>query len=170
MMCSKLRPADEPRPSGSKASKSGANRCFSDCTPLNGLIETILEACPDVHCLRDATRGGVATILNEFAQAAGVGIEIDETALPVREEVKGFCEILGLDPLYLANEGKLVAVLPADQADAALSAMRSHAAGRHAARIGRVMPAPDGTVVMKTLFGGARVVDMLVGDQLPRIC
>lgn len=142
----------------------------SDCTPLNGLIETILEACPEVHCLRDATRGGVATVLNEFAQSAGVGIEVEETALPFREEVKGFCEILGLDPLYLANEGKLVVVLPAARADAALSAMRSHPAGRHAARIGRVMPAPQGTVVMKTLFGGMRVVDMLVGDQLPRIC
>ena len=142
----------------------------SDCRPLNGLIDAVLAACPEAHCLRDATRGGVATVLNEFAQAAGVGIEIEETALPLREEVKGFCEILGLDPLYLANEGKLVLVLPESQAEAALAAMRSHSAGRQAAVIGRVLSAPEGTVVMKTLFGGSRVVDMLVGEQLPRIC
>ncbi|MDJ0895466.1 MAG: hydrogenase expression/formation protein HypE [Alphaproteobacteria bacterium] len=142
----------------------------SDCCPLNGLIEVILNACPDVHCLRDATRGGVATVLNEFAQSAGVGIEIDETALPLREEVKGFCEILGLDPLYLANEGKLVLVLPEAQAEAALAAMQAHPAGRQAALIGRVVDAHQGALVMNTLFGGQRVVDMLVGDQLPRIC
>ncbi len=142
----------------------------SDCCPLNGLIEVILNACPDVHCLRDATRGGVATVLNEFAQSAGVGIEIEETALPLREEVKGFCEILGLDPLYLANEGKLVLVLPEAQAEAALAAMRAHPAGRQAALIGRVVDAHQGALVMNTLFGGQRVVDMLVGDQLPRIC
>ncbi len=142
----------------------------SDCRPLNGLIDAVLAACPDMHCLRDATRGGVASVLNEFAQAAGVGIEIEEATLPLREEVKGFCEILGLDPLYLANEGKLVLVLPENQAEAALAEMRSHPAGRQAAAIGRVTSAPEGTVVMKTLFGGARVVDMLVGEQLPRIC
>ncbi len=142
----------------------------SDCQPLNGLIDAILAACSDVHCLRDATRGGVATVLNEFAQSAGVGIEVDETALPLREEVKGFCEILGLDPLYLANEGKLVLVVPEAEADAALAAMRGHPAGRDAAAIGRVAPGPAGAVVMNTLFGGQRVVDMLVGDQLPRIC
>ncbi len=142
----------------------------SDCAPLNGLIGAILAICPEVHCLRDATRGGVATVLNEFAQAAGVGIEIEESAVPLREEVKGFCEILGLDPLYLANEGKLVLILPEDRAEAALAAMRAHPAGAHSAVIGRVLPAPEGSVVMKTLFGGTRVVDMLVGDQLPRIC
>jgi hydrogenase expression/formation protein HypE len=142
----------------------------SDCCPLNGLIETLVEACPDVHCLRDATRGGVATVLNEFAQAADVGIEVDETALPLREEVKGFCEILGLDPLYLANEGKLVCVLPEATAEAALDAMRAHPDGRGAVAIGRVVERHPGTVVMTTLFGGSRVVDMLVGDQLPRIC
>ena len=142
----------------------------SDCAPLNGLVETLLEACPGVHCLRDATRGGVATVLNEFAQAAGVGIEIDEPALPLREAVKGFCEILGLDPLYLANEGKLVALLPEAQAEAALDALRGHPLGRQAAVIGRVTEAPEGAVIMNTLFGGQRVVDMLVGEQLPRIC
>lgn len=142
----------------------------SDCQPLNGLIDSILAACTDVHCLRDATRGGVATVLNEFAQSAGVGIEVDETALPLREEVKGFCEILGLDPLYLANEGKLVLVVPEAEAGAALAAMRSHPAGRDAVAIGRVASGPAGAVVMNTLLGGQRVVDMLVGDQLPRIC
>jgi hydrogenase expression/formation protein HypE len=108
--------------------------------------------------------------LNEFAQAADVGIEVDETALPLREEVKGFCEILGLDPLYLANEGKLVCVLPEATAEAALDAMRAHPDGRGAVAIGRVVERHPGTVVMTTLFGGSRVVDMLVGDQLPRIC
>ncbi|MDJ0951079.1 MAG: hydrogenase expression/formation protein HypE [Alphaproteobacteria bacterium] len=142
----------------------------SDCAPLNGLIEAILAACKDVHCLRDATRGGIATVLNEFAQSAGVGMEVDETALPLREAVKGFCEILGLDPLYLANEGKLVLVLPEAEAQAALAAMQAHPDGRQAAVIGRVTEAPEGTVVMNTLFGGQRVVDMLVGEQLPRIC
>jgi len=142
----------------------------SDCRPLNGLIDTLLAACPDVHCLRDATRGGVATVLNEFAQSARVGIRIAETALPLREGVKGFCEILGLDPLYLANEGKLVVVLPSPQAEAALAAMRAHPAGRQAAVIGQVAAAPEGRVVMDTVFGGRRVVDMLVGEQLPRIC
>ncbi|GAB5468363.1 MAG: hydrogenase expression/formation protein HypE [Rhodospirillales bacterium] len=142
----------------------------SDCQPLNGLIDALLAACPDLHSLRDATRGGLATVLNEFAEAAGVGIAIDEAALPLREAVKGFCEILGLDPLYLANEGKLVAVLPAERAEAALAALRSHPAGREAAVIGRVVEKPAGRVVMNTLLGGRRVVDLLVGDQLPRIC
>ena len=130
----------------------------------------MLTACPDIHCLRDATRGGVATVLNEFAQAAGVGIEVDEAAVPVREAVKGFCEILGLDPLYLANEGKLVLVVPAAGAAAALAALRAHPAGAGAAAIGRVTAAPEGTGVMTSVLGGRRVVDMLVGDQLPRIC
>jgi len=142
----------------------------SDCRPLNGQIDAVLAACPDVHCLRDATRGGVATVLNEFAQASGVGIEIDEAALPLREAVKGFCEILGLDPLYLANEGKLVLVLPEAQADAALGAMRAHPAGRDATRIGRIVQGTQGRVVMNTVLGGQRIVDMLVGEQLPRIC
>jgi len=123
-----------------------------------------------VRCLRDATRGGVATVLNEFAEASGVGIEIDETALPLREAVKGFCEILGLDPVYLANEGKLVLVLPETQAEAALAAMRAHPAGRDATRIGRIVDGPPGRVVMNTMLGGQRIVDMLVGEQLPRIC
>jgi len=130
----------------------------------------MLAACPAIHCLRDATRGGVATVLNEFAASSQVAIRIDETALPLREDVKGACEILGLDPLYLANEGKLVAIVPADAAPRVLAAMRAHPAGRDAAVIGAVTEAPHGTVILRTGFGGERIVDMLVGEQLPRIC
>jgi len=142
----------------------------SDCQPLGGLVAAMIAACPDIHCLRDATRGGVATVLNEFAESSDIAIRIHESALPIREEVKGACEILGLDPLYLANEGKLVAIVPGDRADQVLSAMRAHPAGRDAAIIGEVTEAPAGVVVLHTLFGGQRIVDMLVGEQLPRIC
>ena len=143
----------------------------SDCQPLASLVAAMLLACPDIHCLRDATRGGVATVLNEFARGSQVAIRIREAALPMRDEVKGACEILGLDPLYLANEGKLVAVIPAVAAPRVLAAMRAHPAGRHAAIIGEVLDAPSsGLVVLQTSFGGERIVDMLVGDQLPRIC
>lgn len=124
----------------------------------------------DIHCLRDATRGGVATVLNEFAQASRVGLRIDETALPLREEVKGACEILGLDPLYLATEGKLVAVVPGADAQRVLDAVHAHVAGRAAAIIGEVIAAPAATVILRTGFGGERCVDVLVGEQLPRIC
>ena len=142
----------------------------SDCQPLGSLVAAMIAACPDIHCLRDATRGGVATVLNEFAESSDIAIRIQESALPIREEVKGACEILGLDPLYLANEGKLVAIVPGDRADQVLSAMRAHPAGRHAAVIGEITEAPAGVVVLHTLFGGQRIVDMLVGEQLPRIC
>lgn len=142
----------------------------SDCQPLHGLIECLRAACPDVHCLRDATRGGLATVLNELAAASGVGIRIDEQSLPVRDDVRGMCEILGLDPLYLANEGKLVAVVPAAAAGAALEAMRRHPAGAASRVIGEVVPAPRPRVTLRTAFGSERVVDMLVGEQLPRIC
>jgi hydrogenase expression/formation protein HypE len=142
----------------------------SDCQPLQGLVADILAACPATRCLRDATRGGVATVLNEFASSSGVGIRIFEPALPIREVVRGACEILGLDPLYLANEGKLVAVVPAIDADRVLAAMRAHPAGSDAAIIGEVTREPAGMVVMQTAFGGERIVDMLVGEQLPRIC
>ena len=142
----------------------------SDCRPLNDLVETMLAACPDVHCLRDPTRGGLATVLNEFAEAAGVSIRIDDRALPVRETVRGMCEILGLDPLYLANEGKLVAVLPESGVGPVLAALRDHPAGCDAAVIGEVTGGPKGLVVMTTAFGGERIVDRLVGEQLPRIC
>ena len=142
----------------------------SDCRPLNGLIATMLDACPEIHCLRDATRGGVATVLNEFAQSSGVAIRIREADVPLREEVKGACEILGLDPLYLANEGKLVAIVPPHAVDRVLAAMRAHPAGQRTAVIGEVEDGPAGLVVLHTGFGGQRIVDMLVGEQLPRIC
>ena len=131
----------------------------------------MLAACPAIHCLRDATRGGIATVLNEFAHSSNVGIRIREDALPLREEVKGACEILGLDPLYLANEGKLVAVVPATDADRVLAAMRAHPAGSGCCdhRRGDAND-PTGMVVLHTAFGGERIVDMLVGEQLPRIC
>ena len=142
----------------------------SDCCALNSLVADLMAACPDTHCLRDATRGGIATVLSEFAAASKVCIKIDEKALPIRSEVRGICEILGMDPLYLANEGKLVAIVPANQAQAALAAMRKNEAGRESAIIGEVSQAPEETVILKTIFGGERIVDMLVGDQLPRIC
>ena len=142
----------------------------TDCQPLNGLIQLMLEACPDIHCMRDATRGGVATVLNEFAGASRTCIRIEEGQIPVRPEVRGLSEILGLDPLYLANEGKLVAIVPAASVEALLEVMRGHPAGRHSACIGRVTEAPANTVILETGFGGERIVDMLVGEQLPRIC
>jgi hydrogenase expression/formation protein HypE len=142
----------------------------SDCQPLDGLVAAMLAACPAIRCLRDATRGGVATVLNEFAQASNVGIRVRENALPLREEVKGACEILGLDPLYLANEGKLVAVVAPADADRVLTVMRAHPAGSGAVSIGEVTEHPVGMVVLHTGFGGERIVDMLVGEQLPRIC
>jgi hydrogenase expression/formation protein HypE len=142
----------------------------SDCAALHGLVQALLAAAPNTRFIRDATRGGVATTLNELAVASNVAIEIDEAATPLADEVKGVCEILGLDPLYLANEGKFVAAVPPDEAAAALAAMQSHPLGRLAAEIGLVREAPAGRVTMTTMFGGARVVDMLVGEQLPRIC
>ena len=142
----------------------------SDCAPLHGLIEALLGAAPGTRALRDATRGGVATVLNEMAEASQVSIEIDEAKTPLRTEVKAFCEILGLDPLYLANEGKLVAIVPAAEAAAAVSAMKAHPFGRDAAMIGAVGGGEPGRVTMQTVFGGTRIVDMLVGEQLPRIC
>jgi hydrogenase expression/formation protein HypE len=142
----------------------------SDCAALHGLIAELLTAAPATRFIRDATRGGLATVLNEAAQASSVGIEVFEAAIPMREEVKAFCEILGLDPLYLANEGKIVCVVPGDEEAAALVALRGHPLGRSAEIIGRLNAAPPGRVVMNTAFGGQRVVDMLVGDQLPRIC
>ena len=142
----------------------------SDCQALDGLVAAMLASCGNIRCLRDATRGGVATVLNEFAQSSNVGIRISERKVPLREEVKGACEILGLDPLYLANEGKLVAIVPRDGAEAVLSAMRAHPSGVGAAIIGEVTDRRPGMVTMQTIFGGERIVDMLVGEQLPRIC
>jgi hydrogenase expression/formation protein HypE len=142
----------------------------SDCAALHGLTAALLSAAPGTRFMRDATRGGVATVLNEIALAANRGIELDEAAVPLREEVKGFCEILGLDPLYLANEGRLVAIVPETEADHALAVMRAHPLGTDASRIGWVTERRPRQVIMHTLTGGQRIVDMLFGDQLPRIC
>jgi hydrogenase expression/formation protein HypE len=147
-----------------------AGEVYSDCQPLYGLITAMRGACPDIHCLRDATRGGIATVLNEFAASSRVGIRVREAAMPLNDIVRGACELLGLDPLYLANEGKLVAIVPAAHADAVISAMRAHPAGRAAAIVGEVCAEPAGNVILSTKFGGERVVDLLVGEQLPRIC
>lgn len=142
----------------------------SDCQSLGHLMQAVKKAAPNLRAARDATRGGIASCLNEMAQDSGLAIEIDEDALPLRIEVKGVCEILGLDPLYLANEGTLVLFVPENEADVALAAMKALPEGANAAIIGRVHDGPAGRVTMRTLFGGARIVDMLVGEQLPRIC
>ncbi len=145
----------------------------SDCAPLNGLVAGLLAAVPRgaVRWLRDPTRGGLATTLNELASRAGVGIEVREGAIPVREAVRAACELLGLDPLYVANEGKLVAVVAAGAEDAALAALHAHPLGRQAACIGHVLGVTHpGRVVLETALGARRVVAMLAGEQLPRIC
>jgi hydrogenase expression/formation protein HypE len=142
----------------------------SDTAPLHELVATLLAAAPGVRCLRDPTRGGVATVLNELALKAEVVIRLDELMIPIRPEVRGACEILGIDPLYVANEGKLLAVVSPDAEQAALAALRSHPLGTAAAVIGEVDDDPPGLVVIQTEFGGTRVVDMLAGDPLPRIC
>lgn len=142
----------------------------SDTAPLGGLVEALLGAAPGTRWLRDPTRGGVATVCNELARAAEVHVSLDEAAVPVHNAVNGACEILGIDALYVANEGKLVAVVPADQCDAAMAALRGHPLGEHAAVIGEIRDDPPGVVILNTTFGGTRIVDMLVGDPLPRIC
>jgi hydrogenase expression/formation protein HypE len=155
---------------GARGDLALASPLASDVAALHELIEALLAAAPATRALRDATRGGVATVVNEIAAASRVGIELDEAATPLRREVRGLCELLGLDPLYLANEGKLVAIVPADEAAAALAALTAHPLGAGAVAIGRVTAGPAGRVTMRTVFGGHRVVDMLVGEQLPRIC
>jgi hydrogenase expression/formation protein HypE len=142
----------------------------SDTASLADLTRQMLEACPQIRCMRDPTRGGVASALNELATAARVGVSIDENALPIRPEVRGACEMLGLDPLYVANEGKLITVVPAADADRLLSSMRSHKLGRDAAVIGTVLDEHRGMVTMRSRIGGERMVTMLAGEQLPRIC
>ncbi len=142
----------------------------SDTAPLNGLVADLLAAAPGVRALRDATRGGVATILNEIAAAAGVGVVVTENDIPVRAEVRGASELLGIDPMYVACEGRLVAVVSPQDADNALAALRAHPLGEQAAIIGAVTAEPPGIVQLKTAFGGTRIVDLLVGDPLPRIC
>ncbi len=142
----------------------------SDTAPLAGLVQRLLDAAPGVRCLRDVTRGGVATVVNEIASAAGACVTLEEARVPLREPVAGACELLGIDPLHVACEGRLVAVVPPAAADAALEAMRAHPAGAGAARIGDVRPGPAGLVLLRTKFGGTRVLDMLIGHPLPRIC
>lgn len=142
----------------------------SDTAPLADLTRVMLEASPRIRCMRDPTRGGVSSALNELAAASRVGVEIREAAIPVRCEVRGACEMLGLDPLYVANEGKLLAVVAPEDTDEVLDAMRSHPLGRNAALIGEVVADHAGLVTMRSLIGGERVVTMLAGEQLPRIC
>jgi len=142
----------------------------TDAAPLNKLVAAVLAAAPDVRCFRDPTRGGLASTLNELASASGVSITVTETAVPVRDQVRGASEMLGYDVFQVANEGKMVAVVPADQAEAALEAMRSAPYGEDAAIIGEVATGPAGKVYVYTAFGATRIMDMLVGEQLPRIC
>jgi hydrogenase expression/formation protein HypE len=143
---------------------------LSDSAALNGLVERLLAAAPHTHCLRDPTRGGLAAALNELAQSSRVGIEIEETAVPVRPAVAAACEMLGFDPLTVANEGKLIAFVPLKEAEAALEALRAHPLGREAARIGVVTEDHAGMVLARTGIGGRRVLDMPLGELLPRIC
>jgi hydrogenase expression/formation protein HypE len=142
----------------------------SDTAALDGLVAEMLEETLDIHCLRDPTRGGLAAALNEIAGASGVGIELDEAAVPVKPAVRAACEMLGLDPYYIANEGKLIAILPAAEAEMVLARMQAHPLGTKAAVIGQVVESHAGMVVARTGIGGRRVVDRLVGEQLPRIC
>src|SRR6202453_2532590 len=145
----------------------------SDCASLHGLVAAMLSTPPEgdfIHCLRDPTRGGVATTLNEIAKHAQVGMVLREQSIPVRESVKGACEVLGLDPLYVANEGKLLAIVMPERAEAVLRRMRQHELGRDAAIIGEVVYGHPGMVLMKTEIGGTRVLDVMFGAQLPRIC
>jgi hydrogenase expression/formation protein HypE len=142
----------------------------SDTSPLNSLVEKMLNASKEIHVMRDPTRGGVASTLNEIAMTAKVGILIEEEKIPIAEEVKGACEILGLDPLYIANEGKLIAFVPENKAMDVLEAMKSHPLGKEACIIGKVTSSDPETVIMKTSIGSNRILDMMSGEQLPRIC
>ena len=142
----------------------------SDCQPLNGLVQTMLKVSRGIHVLRDPTRGGVASALNEIAESASLGMIIDEKLIPVHDEVKGACEILGFDPLYVANEGKLIACVDAKDAEKVFTAMKNHPVGKDAVIVGEVVSDHPGVVMMRSRIGGTRVVDMLSGEQLPRIC
>ncbi|WP_092783115.1 hydrogenase expression/formation protein HypE [Rhodospira trueperi] len=143
---------------------------LSDSAALNGLVADMVAAVPEIRVLRDPTRGGVAATLNEIADRSGVGVLVREAAVPVRPAVRGACELLGLDPLTVANEGKLIAICPADRAEPLLAVMRAHPLGRDAAVIGEVLDDPDHVVQLETALGGRRVIDWLAGEQLPRIC
>jgi hydrogenase expression/formation protein HypE len=142
----------------------------SDCAPLGGLVAAALSVCPQIRVLRDPTRGGLATALNEIASQSQVGIELDEASIPVKPSVRGICELLGLDPLYLANEGKLAAIVPAEMAEQILATMKNHVYGKEAAIIGRVLDQPVGRLFMRTPYGSRRILDVMVSDPLPRIC
>ena len=142
----------------------------SDSAPLNGLIAEILKASPDIHCMRDATRGGLGAILAEIAQNANIRINISEQSIPVQENVRGICEILGLDPIFLANEGKMVVFCPASEAPKILATMKKHELGVNAVVIGNVAESKQGRVILKTSIGGERIVDLPTGELVPRIC
>jgi hydrogenase expression/formation protein HypE len=142
----------------------------SDCAPLYGLVAALLEVAPNTHCLRDPTRGGLAAALNELASQSGVCIQIEESAIPVNEDVRVACELLGIDPLHVANEGKMVAVVPESEAQVALEAMKAHPLGGRAAIVGRVQESPAGRVYLRTALGSLRILDIPAGDLLPRIC
>ncbi len=142
----------------------------SDTRAVNHLVEALMTAVPDTRWMRDATRGGLGTVLNELAVATGWGIAIEDESIPVHDMTRGACDMLGIDPIYVANEGMFCAVVPADQVDTALEALRALPGGEEAANIGRVVSKPESSVVMVTAFGGTRMIDMLVGDPLPRIC
>jgi hydrogenase expression/formation protein HypE len=143
---------------------------LSDSAPLHTLVAAMVGTVPDIHAMRDPTRGGLAAVLNEIARESRVGIKVDERAIPVATAVRGACELLGLDPLYVPNEGKLVAFCAAAAAEALLAAMRAHPLGQDAAIIGEVIDDPHRFVQMETAFGGNRIIDWLAGEQLPRIC
>ena len=147
-----------------------ATELKSDCAPLNGLVAEMLRASDNIHCLRDPTRGGLATTLNEIAEQSSVSLRIDEDKIPVREQVASACEMLGLDPLYVTNEGKLISAVAPEDAEKVLKQMKKHRYGRDAAIIGEVKEENPGRVVMKTGLGTTRIIDMLVGEPLPRIC
>lgn len=142
----------------------------SDTAPVNGLVHALLDAAPATRWMRDATRGGVGTVCNELAQSTGLAVVLDEESVPVLPQVSGACDLLGIDPLYVANEGRFVAVVPADETEAALAALRACPGGERAAVVGEILAGPEGIVALRTAFGGSRIVDMLVGDPLPRIC
>jgi hydrogenase expression/formation protein HypE len=153
-----------------RESLSFASDLVSDTAALHGLVAAMIDAVPDIHCLRDPTRGGLATTLNEIAAQSGAGMMLDEAAIPVLPQVDAACEFLGLDALYVANEGKLVAICAPEDAEGLLAVMRAHPLGARAAQIGSVIDDPHHFVQMRTRFGGRRMVDWLSGDQLPRIC
>ena len=143
---------------------------ISDCKPVNKLVKKMVDVCPDIHCLRDATRGGIATVINEIAQDSKICIELNESLIPIRETVKGVCELIGYDPLYLANEGTIVAAIPEEFTEIVLKEMKKDPAGVDSCVIGKVTNKYPGNVFVRSTFGSERIIDIMYGDQLPRIC